>query len=780
MIRLIKRCPDGVLPRRPDGLDEVLWRLLCARGVRDAAAARAFLKPCAADLLPPEALPGLSKAAAELDGAARKRRRICVFGDYDVDGVCATAILVTALRALGADACFVLPSRHDEGYGLNEAAIRDIAGRCDVLVTVDCGITAAPLVELAQSLGLSVIVTDHHRLPERLPNCPVVSPLLPGSGNPNLCGAGVAFKLACALDPANASLVDLAALATVADVVSLTGENRTLVALGLGAMNEGLRPGLSALLEAADARGETLTARTLAFVLAPRLNAGGRLGSAERALSLLLADTPDAARPLADALNEDNTRRRALTEQIVRDAQNALEGFDFANRRVIVLADAAWNPGVIGLAASRLVEAHALPVVLFSERDGQLTGSCRSVPGVDIHAALVRVSDLLLRFGGHEQAAGLTMAADRLGTFSRRLDEAIAEASDPACFVPCAAYDLALPLDTVTDALVDALDVLEPTGQGNPSPVFLIEGRVTAARAIGRDGAHLMFTLQDGAAAEGARWWRNGHRAAALSGQNVRLLCTPVADAYRGVRRVQLDTRAALPGGDPSALSPDPEAARRLLHTFLMHMLYNKQLTPPLGVCAAPDLLEMDDALRANPRGTLIAVTDRGMLTELLRALPSDQYDLSLGAWPSDPRAFNALCFLPVGPYPEGYGRLYCPDAPKALFRPAEPGGGRCDWLADLPDLDALRALYRALCAVMRMPRALGGVADFARLLGEASGLSEIAAHAGLYALAAGGLIEFCPEPLRVLGKKPQKTDLTQAEVYRYLETLRAWGRVAE
>ncbi|MGX8705253.1 MAG: single-stranded-DNA-specific exonuclease RecJ, partial [bacterium] len=389
MLKYIKRndrpTPFDCSPDMPPALH----RLLVERGIGSAAEADRFLHPDERSLHDPFLLNDMAVAVDILQRAIASGTPICVYGDYDVDGVCASAIMLKYLRSRGATTEVYLPSRHTEGYGLNADAIREIAGWAKLLVTVDCGVTSVELVALAKSLGLTVIVTDHHRPAESLPDCPVVNPLLNDYPFPFLCGAGVAWKVVWALSGAvPLQLVDIAALATVADVVSLTGENRAIVAMGLKSINRHPRIGLAALIDAAGLSGKPISSTAIAFQLAPRLNAGGRLDTALRPLKLIMTDDPAEAKSLAEELDAENDERRQIEQQIVREAEVQLEGFDFIRHRALILAGVGWNPGVIGLAASRLVEKYHYPVVMLADQGDRLTGSCRSIEGVDIHAAL--------------------------------------------------------------------------------------------------------------------------------------------------------------------------------------------------------------------------------------------------------------------------------------------------------------------------------------------------------------------------------------------------------
>ncbi len=471
--------------------------LLRARGVDTEEKARHFLSPSLSDFHDPFLLSGMEEAVRLIRDAIAAGDRIMIFGDYDADGVCATAILLETLTEEGAQVSFRLPSRHTDGYGLNERAVREIAEKARLLITVDCGISNRAEVALAKSLGMKVIVTDHHQLPETLPEADVIlEPLLGNYPCPYLCGAGVALKLCQALQglPGAEKRLDLAAVATVADVVPLLDENRALVREGIRRVESTSRPGLKALIASAGLSAP-LRADDLAFRIAPRINAAGRLGNAAVGVQLLLTGRPETARNAACQLEEMNRRRqeeeRAITAQAIRQAE-ALPDLDTA-RALVVAGD--WNPGLIGLAAGRLCEKYYLPVVALGLQGETAVGSCRSIPGVNIFEMLQRCGDLLVRFGGHAQAAGLTVRTACIDAFRDRLSRFIRESCPESSFVREMAYDLEVPFGNWTPETLRLLDQLEPCGCGNPSPVFLLSGaRMQTMRRVGRDGSHLQLT----------------------------------------------------------------------------------------------------------------------------------------------------------------------------------------------------------------------------------------------------------------------------------------------
>ncbi len=537
------------------GLPERLLELLLDREIDTPEKIERYLHPKREDLLDPMLMQDMDKAVNVIRDAIEKHEEITVFGDYDVDGVTATAILLTYLRKQGAQVGFYIPDRHGEGYGLNIAAIEQIATHSKLLITVDCGITCAAEVARAKELGMRVIVTDHHQLGPQIPECEaVLNPLLGHYPFRRLCGAGVAFKLVQAMGGTEAiePLWELAALATIADIVPLMDENRVIVYYGLAAMAATQRPGLIALMESAGVDLQKVSSSDVAFRMAPRINAGGRLALASRGVQLLTTRRMDTAREIAEELNQDNIRRRELEIEIFQRADEMTrQQIDFMNERAIVVCGEGWNPGVIGLAASRLVEKYKWPTILLS-RDGDIcVGSARSIPGVNIHEAMSTCGDLFIRFGGHAQAAGLTIEAKNVPEFKRRLSEAIREQAAPEAFIPTEEYDLELELSEMTEAFVDAFSAMQPTGFGNPAPVFCVRGvHTTDVRTIGKDGAHLRMRLAQGSDMRSAIGFRMGDRAANLP-EVIEAIITLSINVWQDKRSVQCELRqmqAYMPG----------------------------------------------------------------------------------------------------------------------------------------------------------------------------------------------------------------------------------------
>jgi len=489
-------------------IPEALAALLVQRGLAAPALAKAFLRPDLAGLSDPRAWADMARATELVAAAVRSGTPILVHGDYDVDGQCGAALLTRVLRAAGAVVHAFVPHRLRDGYDFGPAGLAE-ARRvgAGLIITCDCGITAVDAVRAARATGTDVIVTDHHLPGDVLPPASaVLDPLRADcpSVEKTLCGAGVAFKLAQALAAElglspNLPLhfLDYVALATVADVVPLVGENRTLVRHGLKLLADSRWTGLRALVDAAGLAGKPLRAGHLGFILAPRLNAAGRIGEPTDGLRLLLTDSPDEAARLARDLETLNARRQALDQRILDEAVTAADATLSAADRGLVLASDQWHPGVIGIVASRLVERYGRPTFLIAW-DGEVgRGSGRSVVGLDLHAVLQRVAPLLEKYGGHTMAAGLTIRRDRYEAFRVAFLRTTGELLGPDDLVPAQRVDLELPLGLVSEELEKLIRYLEPCGPGNPAPVFGVRGaRAINARRVGAN--HLRFLLDDG------------------------------------------------------------------------------------------------------------------------------------------------------------------------------------------------------------------------------------------------------------------------------------------
>lgn len=488
-----RACDEAAATRleRELGLSPVVARLLAIRGHHDPEAADRFLRPSLAHLQDPWKLTDLAPAVDRLLGAVARRERIVVHGDYDVDGVTSTVILRRALELLGGDVSHFIPERLRDGYGLQPATIERLhAEGARVIVSVDCGIRAPEAARRARELGVDLIITDHHEPDTELPQAlAVVNPKRHDCGYPDkhLAGVGVALKLVQGLcqkagrDGWLQAFVKIAAIGTLADVVPLVGENRVIAKLGLEQLTKGPhKVGLRALLDVSGLAGKTIDAYHIAFMVAPRVNAAGRMASADLATRLLLASDEalaEEARALAQQLDAENTKRRSEEQEIVSAAKKAVENDpDVGAHTVLVVAGEGWHRGVIGIVASKLVDAFYRPAIVLSIENGVAHGSCRSIPGFDVLGGLEACASMLDRFGGHKQAAGLQLDAANIPAFRRAINDYAADALSPDDLRPNLSFDGPLDFDVLTPRVVNDLMAMAPFGLANPKPVFSASG----------------------------------------------------------------------------------------------------------------------------------------------------------------------------------------------------------------------------------------------------------------------------------------------------------------
>lgn len=492
------------------GCGPLLARVLAGRGFAGPRQAQALLGE-GAPLSDPFLMKDMDKAVARIQQAIGQEEPIVIFGDYDVDGVSATAILFEALTNLGAQVKCKLPSRDGGGYGISKEVLQKLADKgFSLVVTVDNGISAVEEAHFARELGIDLVITDHHLPPDPLPEAvAVVDPQRPDDESPykDLCGAGVAFKLAAALEEADpAELLDmygdLAALGTIADVMPLTGENRTLVREGLAVLKDTMRPGLQALLEAGGYAGKPVTAETVSYGLAPRLNAAGRMDTAAVALKLLLCENEEQAAGIAARLSEINTERQQTEQALFAEAVAQLTADPvLARDRVIVVAGQNWHPGVIGIVATRLTERYGRPAVVISLQNGEGRGSGRAPASFNLHQALSACAELLVRYGGHAGAAGLLIEEKNIDAFRKAINRWAGEVC-PVPEAPPLLLDAEAALAELTVPAVQELVRLEPFGRENPVPLLLIRGAaVDGLWTLGSEGRHTRIRLRQGNAA---------------------------------------------------------------------------------------------------------------------------------------------------------------------------------------------------------------------------------------------------------------------------------------
>ncbi|MDD6127139.1 MAG: single-stranded-DNA-specific exonuclease RecJ [Veillonellaceae bacterium] len=559
------------------GVSDVLARLLWNRGLRTVDDAQRFLDPeHLQDFYDPFLMKDMKEAVARIAKAIEGGEHITVYGDYDVDGMTSSALLCTCLRALGADADIYIPDRFREGYGFNRAALEKIAETSSLLVSVDCGISSVKDVAGLQG-KLDIVVTDHHLPGDTLPPaCAIVNPHREDDMYPdkNLCGVGVAFKLCNALsltlrhEPWEQGL-ELVALGTVADIVPLLGENRKIVRLGLARMAETQNVGLRALMDVAGVDPSSVTAEQVGFQLAPRLNAAGRMATARLGARLLLTQDAAEAQELADRLNALNQERQAVEQDILARAEEQLAGEDMEQLPAIVLAGEGWHSGVIGIVASRLVETYYKPVILLSIDGGMAKGSCRSIEGLHMHDALAACAEHLTQFGGHAQAAGLSLRTADIPAFRAAFCAYAKAHLSKEDYTPVARIEFEMqPLDVTLD-LIEEIARLEPYGEGNPKPLFGARNlRGEGARAIGKDRTHLKFFLSGREQSIEMLWWSHAALAGLVNAEPLDIVYKPSINEWQGSRRVQAIVDSLRPA-ESARIYPD-RAALADLYRFLL------------------------------------------------------------------------------------------------------------------------------------------------------------------------------------------------------------------
>jgi len=759
----------------------VVAELLFARGIETAAEADAFLNPGVEQLHDPFLLSDMQKAVELIDAAKAEALETVVYGDYDTDGICAASLLTEALRAYGVHATPYLP-RRDDGYGLNAEAVEELAKAYRLLITVDLGITNADEVTLAKQLGMTVIVTDHHQ-PGLVP-CPadaVINPLLGGYPFPYLCGAGVAYKLAVALHGNGAECMErakpLAAVATIADIVSLTGENRVIAALGLPLIPK--RLGLKALMDAAGIK-QPVSEGAVGFQLAPRLNAAGRVGDANAAVRLLLTEDPKEAEAIAAQLDAANTERKRLEQSAVNEALEQAQTHDFVSKRMLFVRGGGWHKGVIGLVAGRLNRKYSVPVCALTGEDGMLHGSLRGVQGVNLAACLQACDDLLVKYGGHEMAAGVTLAEAQYAAFCKRLEAAVKSGVDPDAFLPAQEYDLMLHFEDAEFPLLDALEKLRPYGVDNPAPVFYTAGvRLESRRACGAEGAHLQLRLRQNKRVLGGIGYGMGNEAAALPDE-VDAAYTLERNEYRGNTEIQCHV---------SALRPDAYARRQALAAGdgaeyldslalrLVRQAGKRGSGEEINQSAPAKIQPFADALLEGRQGTLyVAYTRESALAVLARL--DDRVDVAQGTV-DDPRCFHTLLIRPqadaaLSPY---WRHIVLLDgalsrADLTQWREACPGAELIT-SAQSPALQGLIAAldagdeaYRELYKLLRRS-AFRSLAETAR----AANLPQAQTLTGLQAFHELDLIRLTLHPFSAALLPATKCALDDSPLLRYIRT---------
>jgi single-stranded-DNA-specific exonuclease len=543
---------------REVGISSLFATLLIHRKVTSPDSAEHFLSPKLGALRDPFLFRDMDNAVELIASCVKDKRRITIYGDYDADGITATSLLVSFFSWLETPVSYYIPHRIEEGYSLNEAAIKKIAAdRTELIITVDCGISSPSEIALAKGLGMEVIVTDHHQLPANFePCCPTIDPCQPDCSFPfrELAGVGLAFYLAIAAraylresgffnnsdEPDLKALLDLVALGTVADIVPLIEENRILVKGGLSFLRESQRPGIRELLRVSGIKkSQEITASDISFRLAPRLNAMGRLGSARDAVRLLTTDNEAEAARIAERMDSLNTQRQAIENRILSQARemiNRTAGFE--KHRTIVLCDPSWHRGIVGIVASKILEEHNRPTVILGG-DGEVAkGSGRSIDGFDLYKALCDLSDVLTHFGGHSGAAGVTLEAKRLEEFRVKFEKLVRDRIDPKDMAPKIEVDARLDLESITPRLMRELEMLPPFGCQNPQPIFWAGPLdVIFSKVVGND--HLKLRLkQQGIVFDSIAFGRGDLNS--LQGESVDALFHVETNTWQGMESIQL------------------------------------------------------------------------------------------------------------------------------------------------------------------------------------------------------------------------------------------------
>ena len=538
--------------------------VLASRGIGDDRQARSYLD-CNAPLLDPFLMTDMDKAAGRVGLAMSRGEKIAVFGDYDVDGITATCLLTDFLRRHGADAVSYIPGRLEEGYGLNPIAIHQLhAEGVKLIVTVDCGITAVSEAELGKQLGIDLVITDHHECKQTLPAAvAVVDPHRPDGGYPhkNLSGVGVAFKLASALCGSQETVLeeyaDMVCLGTVADVMPLQGENRVFVARGLESLAHTKRPGIAALMAECGCAPETVSASSIGFMLAPRINAAGRMGQIDLAVELFLTDDPDKAAEAARGLCELNRQRQAVESEIYRQAVSMLPMGK--PPEAIVLADESWHQGVVGIVASRIAEEYACPTFLICLDGEHGKASSRSHGGFNLFASLSALSPLLESYGGHELAAGFTISRANIPEFRRQICALAAQYYTDDVPRTVLDVDCAVSPELLTLHNVDSLQMLEPCGNGCPKPVLMMKNLTIDRISMVGGGRHMRLRLCSGHTYLNAIYFSANPQTVSIQpGDLVDVAFTPQVNEFRGTRTVQMNVIDIRPSCNAECL---PDAA---------------------------------------------------------------------------------------------------------------------------------------------------------------------------------------------------------------------------
>lgn len=539
------------------GISTLQAQLLINRGISDIKSATSFLRPRLSDLQDPMLLKDMDVAVEQILNSIKGQEKITIYGDYDVDGLTSTALLFNFFSDLDIPVSYYIPGRLSEGFGLHPEAVERIAQRgCDLMITVDCGTANKMEIEHAVSRGMKVVVTDHHQVPEDFePICPVINPHRKDSSFPfnNLAGVGVSFFLAIAVraalrkmgwfknrpEPDLRQFLDLVALGTVADMVQLLDQNRILVSSGIENMGTSPWPWIKAMQELADIDNWYVTHHDLAFKLAPRLNAPGRMGSPETGIQLLTTGNPSVARNLARQLNIMNNQRQSIERNILGQVEETIKGMrDLDSRRTLVLSGSSWHIGVLGIVASRLTQKYNRPALVLNVRDGMATGSGRTIDGFNLYHALNKLRHLFTKFGGHYRAVGFTLGASHVETLATELEDLARKELSEEDLIPTIEIDSEITLSDLTMETVHGLRLLSPFGSGNPEPLFYTRSLlVIDSRVVGE--RHLKLKVRQGRNVKEAIGFGLSDKHP-LEGKIIHIIFTPEINKWKGYEKIQL------------------------------------------------------------------------------------------------------------------------------------------------------------------------------------------------------------------------------------------------
>jgi len=650
------------------GISQIVAEILFYRGIDTPEKAMQFLNPNLKMLHDPYSLKDMDIAVLRIEKAIKENELITIYGDYDVDGVTSTSILLLFLRQLGARVDYYIPSRHDEGYGLNAAAIEKIhRNGSRLIITVDCGIAALEEIDYASSLGIDVVVTDHHQCSAILPKAvAVINPKRSDQAYPfqYLAGVGVAAKLIQAMGGIEtvAAYLDLIAIGTVADVVPLVDENRIFVKFGLAAINQKKRIGISELIQVAGFdKKEEIDAGEIAFGLGPRINAGGRIGHSKHSVTLLTTDDVATARQIAESLNRENEERQRIENEILNQSLGLIDtSIDFQKDKAIILSHEGWHHGVVGIVAARLVERYHRPTILICQ-DGNLgIGSGRSIPGINLYKALLQSKDLFHKFGGHEQAVGLSIPIDHIQELKERVNQYLSSAYSPRTFVPSIDYDKELFLEDIHHSLIEDISQLKPFGMGNPSPIFRIpDACLLWPRKVGKTGTHLKVSIRS----ETRVMDGIGFKLAYLQDQitdktHYDLIISPEINEWNGVQNLQCNIKSIrLVQTYENLLECVLRNKDKLMRAFWQQILYNgvvqEKSYQNLKQIQDPEMANhlVLDFLKKDVQGTAILVHHEEGYRRLLHLLDShnllEWIDFYFGHPLEDPLGYNSIIAAP-------------------------------------------------------------------------------------------------------------------------------------